>query len=105
METRDFSSELICDDQDLDTTFELVKVLIKHAEQVFSELPLERQNAPRKNKMDRLLEVLPDKFARQIYLELASNLSIPPKTADRYIKVLYEKGIIDKEGHDLYIKN
>jgi hypothetical protein len=78
--------------------------LIKHAEQVFSELPLERQNAPRKNKMDKLLEVLPAEFNRQIYLDFAFELSIPTKTADRYVKVLYEKGFIIKEGHDLYMK-
>jgi hypothetical protein len=104
METRDFGNELICDDQDLQTAFDIVKVLIKHAEQVFSELPLERQNAPRKNKMDKLLEVLPAEFNRQIYLDFASELNIPTKTADRYVKVLYEKGFIIKEGHDLYMK-
>jgi hypothetical protein len=104
METRDFGSELICDDQDLQTAFDMVKVLIKHAEQVFSELPLERQNAPRKNMMDRLLDALPPEFNRQIYLDFASKMTIPPKTADRYIKVLCERGFIDKEGHDMYIK-
>jgi predicted transcriptional regulator len=82
----------------------MVKVLIKHAEQVFSELPLERQNAPRKNMMDKLLEVLPAEFNRQIYLEIASKMTIPPKTADRYIKVLCERGAIDKEGHGKYMK-
>jgi len=104
METRDFGSELICDDQDLQTAFDMVKVLIKHAEQVFSELPLERQNAPRKNMMDKLLEVLPAEFNRQIYLEFASKMTISPKTADRYIKVLYERGFVIKEGHDMYFK-
>ncbi len=104
METRDFSNELICTDQDLQTAFEMIKVLIKHAEQVFSELPLERQNMPRKNMMDKLLEVLPHEFNRQGYLDLASKMAITTKTADRYIKVLYDKGFIGKEAHDLYIK-
>lgn len=104
METREFGSELFCTDQDLQTAFEMIKVLIKHAEQVYNELPMERHNAPRKNMMDKLLKVLPEQFNRQIYTELASEWSIPQKTADRYIKVLYEKGFIDKEGFDLYIK-
>jgi len=54
--------------------------------------------------MDKLLEVLPAEFNRQIYLEIASKMTIPPKTADRYIKVLCERGAIDKEGHGKYMK-
>lgn len=104
MEVGDLGHEIICEDQDLQTAFEIVKVLIKHAEQVFSELPLERQNTPRKNMMDKLLDTLPAEFNRQIYLDFASKLSVPTKTADRYIKVLCEKGFIYKEGHDLYRK-
>uniref|UniRef100_UPI004048898E DUF3987 domain-containing protein n=1 Tax=Algoriphagus sp. TaxID=1872435 RepID=UPI004048898E len=104
MESRDFGNELICTDQDLQTAFDMVKVLIKHAEQVFSELPLERQNTPRKNMMEKFLEELPPEFNRKIYLDIASKKMIPPKTADRYIKVLYERGFIDKEGHDMYMK-
>ena len=104
MDTRDFSGELICTDQDLHTAFDMVKVLIKHAEQVFSELPLERHNTPRKNLMEKFLEELPPEFNRKIYLDIASGKTIPPKTADRYIKVLCERGRIDKEGHDMYMK-
>uniref|UniRef100_UPI004047465A DUF3987 domain-containing protein n=1 Tax=Algoriphagus sp. TaxID=1872435 RepID=UPI004047465A len=104
METRDFSPELICTDQDLQTAFDMVKVLIKHAEQVFSELPLERQSTPRKNLMEKFLEDLPPEFNRKVYLDIASGKTIPPKTADRYIKVLLERGDIDKEGHDMYMK-
>uniref|UniRef100_UPI00404791B4 DUF3987 domain-containing protein n=1 Tax=Algoriphagus sp. TaxID=1872435 RepID=UPI00404791B4 len=104
MDTRDFSGELICKDQDLQTAFDMVKVLIKHAEQVFSELPLERQNTPRKNMIEKFLEDLPPEFNRKVYLEIASRKTIPPKTADRYIKVLLERGDIDKEGHDMYMK-
>lgn len=104
MDTRDFSGELICTGQDLHTAFDMVKVLIKHAEHVFSELPLERQNAPRKNMMEKFLEELPPEFNRKIYLDIASGKTIPPKTADRYIKVLCERGRIDKEGHDMYMK-
>lgn len=104
MESRNFGGKIMCRDQDLQIVYEMVKVLTDHAEQVFSELPLERQNAPRKNMMDKLLEVLPAEFNRQVYLEIASKKMIPPKTADRYIKVLYERGFIDKEGHDMYIK-
>jgi hypothetical protein len=104
METRDFDGELICYDQDLQTAFEMVKVLIKHAEQVFSELPLERQNAPRKNKMDKLLEILPAEFNRQIYLDFAAKMTIAPKTADGYVNLLYKRGCIDKVSHNHYIK-
>jgi predicted transcriptional regulator len=104
METRDFGIEIICDDQDLQTAFEMVKVLIKHAGQVLNELPMERHNASRKSMMDKLLKVLPEQFNRQMYTELATIWNIPQKTADRYIKVLYEKGFIDKEGFDHYIK-
>jgi predicted transcriptional regulator len=82
----------------------MVKVLIKHAGQVLNELPMERHNASRKSMMDKLLKILPEQFNRQMYTELASIWNIPQKTADRYIKVFYEKGFIDKEGFDLYIK-
>uniref|UniRef100_UPI004047E521 DUF3987 domain-containing protein n=1 Tax=Algoriphagus sp. TaxID=1872435 RepID=UPI004047E521 len=104
MESGNFGEKIICRDQDLQIVYEMVKVLTEHAEQVFSELPLERQNAPRKNMMNKLLDALPPEFNRKIYLDIASKKMIPPKTADRYIKVLYERGFIDKEGHDMYIK-
>ncbi len=54
--------------------------------------------------MEKFLEDLPPEFNRKVYLEIASEKTIPSKTADRYIKVLLEMGEIYKKGHDMYMK-
>jgi hypothetical protein len=82
----------------------MVKVLVLHSEKVFSELPLEKKQIPRKNIKVRFLEALPNRFNRQLYLDEAKKLGVADKTADGYIKGFCSQGAIDKERHDQYIK-
>jgi hypothetical protein len=97
-------AELTCDEKDFKSALEMVKVLVLHSEKVFSELPMEKKQVPRKNIKVRFLEALPNKFSRQVYLDEAKKLGVADKTADGYIKAFCSHGVIDKERHDQYLK-
>jgi hypothetical protein len=105
MENGHQGSDLLCEDQDFETAISMVKVLVQHSEKVFKELPEERKNVPRKDKRDQFFEALPIEFNRQKYLEVAKTLGIVNKTAERWIKAFYNKGVLNKEKHDKYLKN
>jgi hypothetical protein len=104
MEHGDFPELIICEDQDFQTTLEMIKVLVKHASKVFSELPEEKQLPKRRNQKERFLDALPKEFNRQGYLNIAASMSIPEKTAEGYIAEFCKKGLLHHEKKDHYIK-
>lgn len=103
LETGDVSSQIICEDADFNNTIQIVKLLVKHAAKVYSDLPEEPVKPKPKNRKERFLESLPHRFNRQGYLSIAVQLNIPDKTAQGYITDFVKAGILDKEGQDLYI--
>lgn len=65
------------------------------------------QNCRRKlsqphSRKEQFLDRLPEKFNRLDYLDLAKNLSIPARTAENYILILSQKGLIFNEQYDSY---
>lgn len=102
-ETGELSSQIICDEQDFQIVIEMIKVLVKHSGKVFSELPADLKPIKRKNRKEKFLEQLPKNFNRQKYIETATALSIPNKTAEGYITEFVKKGLIHRESQDLYI--
>ncbi|MBS0645932.1 MAG: DUF3987 domain-containing protein [Verrucomicrobia bacterium] len=103
LETGDISSQIICENADFNNTNQIVKLLVKHAAKVYSDLPEEPVKPKPKNRKERFLEALPHRFNRQGYLSVAVQLNIPDKTAQGYITDFVKAGILDKEGQDLYI--
>ena len=103
MEDGDLPESLICNEPDFQTTLEMIKVLVKHASKVFSELPEEKQMPKRSNQKERFLSNLPKEFSRQQYLAVAQQMSIPAKTAEGYISDFSKKGILHHEKKDHYV--
>ena len=46
--------------------------------------------------------MLPEKFNRPLYLDLAKSLSMPARTAEKYISTFNDKGLIFREQHGFY---
>ena len=103
MEDGELPESLICKDPDFQTTLQMIKVLVKHASKVFSELPEEKQMPKRKNQKERFLQNLPKEFNRRDYLSIAQKMNIADKTAEGYIGDFSKKGILHHEKKDHYI--
>ena len=105
---------LYCRDDDFHTVLLMMEVLLRHTGAAYKNLveemlrqPKETQNTAgtlRERKIERLLELLPQRFCRTEYLDKGRELSIPTRSADRYIVELCNRGKLDKQGKDLYIK-
>ena len=102
LETGDFSQQQVCLDCDFQAALAMVKVLVKHSGHVFSELPQVIKPTTHRNRKELFMDQLPEKFTCQGYLELANRLSIPKKSAERYIALFCEKHFIFREQYGSY---
>jgi len=102
MENANIESIMMCEERDFQTTIELIKVLVKHASKIYSELPEETQSPKRKNQKEKFLDTLPASFNRQQYLKIATSLNIPEKTAEGYITDFIKHNHIHREKKDQY---
>jgi len=103
LETGDFSEKQVCTDSDFQTALSMVRILVKHSSHVYSELPEDIKPAKPKDRKEQFLDKLPEKFSRQDYLELAKSLSIPVRTAEKYIYQFTEKGLLFRDQQNSYI--
>jgi hypothetical protein len=103
METGETSSKMICEERDFQASLAMVKVLVKHSSKVFAELPEDVQKPTRLNRKEKFLNKLPKHFNRQKYLEVATALSIPHKTAEGYVTDFCKSNVIHRESQDNYI--
>lgn len=103
LETGDVSSQIVCDDTDFNNTIQIVKLLVKHAAKVYSDLPEEPAKSKPKNRKERFLDALPYEFNRQGYLTIAKGMNIPDKSAQGYITEFVKAGVLDKPGQDQYL--
>ena len=97
---------IVCDDRDFRTTLTMVKVLLKHTENVFGQLPPSDSGTPpsRNELTSQFLLTLPEEFDRKMYLEVAKSLGIPPKTADKHVTRFLNHGNILRMKHGAYKK-
>jgi len=102
METGDISEVQICSDTDFQAAISMVKVLVKHSSHVFSELPQVVKPAKSDNNKEKFLDKLPLKFTRAKFIELARRISITERTAERYMVVFCEKGLVERKEHGTY---
>jgi hypothetical protein len=103
LETGDFSEIQFCRDDDFQAVLSMIRVLVRHASHVYSELPVDEKPTKPKDKKEKFLEMLPKKFNRQDYLDLAKSISMPDKTAEKYIYQFAEKGLICRDQINSYI--
>ena len=104
MESGNFSQKLECRDSDFQRVLSMIRVLVQHSSQVFSQLPAVDKSSMPKNRKEKFLDQLPAKFNSKEFIELAKSLSIHERTANRYIALFCEKGCICREQVDSYAK-
>lgn len=102
METGDFSEHQVCSDTDFQNALSIISILVKHSSYVFTQLPEDTKSANRQNKKEQLLDKLPGKFTSQEFLNIAKDLSITARTANRYIATFCEKGLLRREQAGSY---
>lgn len=102
MEDGEITQQLVCSDTDFENTLQMITVLIKHSNYVYTQIAQEKYTPRPRNKKELFLENLPSHFSRQGYLAVATSLGITDKSAQRYIKEFKDAGIIHPEGHDNY---
>lgn len=96
----EITQQLVCSDTDFENTLQMITVLVKHSNYVYTQIVQEKY-VP-KNKKELFLENLPAQFNRQGYLAAAISLGITDKSAQRYIKEFKDADIIYYDGHDNY---
>ena len=104
IDTGEVSSVLICNDSDFNTVMEIVKVLVLHAAYIFEQLPKDTTTQQPSNHKRQLLDALPSEFDRQTYLNIAGQLKIPAKTAEKQIARFAKAGLINHLAQNQYRK-
>jgi hypothetical protein len=105
MEDGDVNTTRECEEADFNNTMAMIAILIQHSSQIFNALPADTKLPTRSNRKERFLESLPSQFSRQDYLECATTLSIPHKTAEGYITKFVKAGLIHRDNHGKYLNN
>lgn len=95
---------LVCSDGDYHTAMSMLHVLLQHAAYVFGLLPQQQALSATLHPRMKFLQSLPQQFCRQDYLQVANNLSINEKTAEKWIEKLVANGFITKPSKNNYIK-
>jgi hypothetical protein len=103
MEDGDVNPKRECEEGDFNNTMTIIAVLIQHSSQVFNALPADTKLPTRSNRKERFLENLPSQFSRQDYLDSATTLNIPHKTAEGYITKFVKAGLIHRESNGNYL--
>lgn len=101
-ETGDFSVKQQCREEDFESALAIIKVLVRHASHVVSQLPEEIQTEKRGNKKEQFFEGLGKTFTHKDFIGLAKSLNIAERTAVRYIAVFCEKGFIRRDQLNCY---
>ena len=93
---------IICSDKVFDLSIKLTTdiLLVNSIEQLNK---ISRSN--KKSKQNLFLKSLPNKFDRKQAVEIASQIGIPKRSADGYLKIFQEKNKIIKQKHGSYHKS
>ncbi len=105
MESGNLVNPLICEERDFQNALSITEVLIQHAQKVFAELMQTSLVPKQENRQERFFANLPDTFTRKEYLEVATCLGIPDKTAQGYITRLIAKNLLSRDKQNLYAKS
>lgn len=92
LEDGDTTSPLLCSEVDYTTAIDITLCLEKHAIAVYQNLP--KQEKLKGVKQD-FYNALPNTFNRQEYLKVASTLNIIDKTAQKYIGIFKNEGLLN----------
>ena len=107
MDGKTKSDVLVCDDTDFRTVLIMDRVLLQHTANVLGTLPaIDSSSASKSQPANRQLffDMLPHDFNRSTYLAIASQLNIPPKTAEKQIARLCAHGQLTRISQGNYRK-
>jgi hypothetical protein len=79
------TNPLICNDTDLNTGLELVKIQIKHASKIYEVLSIKTTAPKQLNQKQQILNRLLSKFSRHNYLKTVKSFNFPDKAAEKHI--------------------
>ena len=102
MESGNFSQTQQCQDSDFQRVLSMIRVLVRHSSHVFSQLPAINNSAKPRDKKEQFLDQLPQKFNHQYFVDVAKSLSILHRTAERYIAIFCDKGLVRRDLHGIY---
>lgn len=105
MEDGDINPKRECEEVDFNNAITIIAILIQHSSQVFNALPADTKLTTRSNRKERFLESLQSQFSRQDYLDSATALKIPHKTAEGYITKFVKAGLIHRDAQGKYLNN
>ena len=92
-------------DHDMIAALWLTDTFMKHAIRLYQNLPVMRKESYRGNRFNRFFGTLPAIFDTSEAVEVASMLSIPDRTANRYLSELLEKNKLIKLRRGVYKKS
>ncbi len=107
MDGKEKSDIIVCDDTDFRTVLIMARVLLQHTAHVLGTLPaIDSSSASKSQPANRQLfyDMLPHDFNRSTYLAIASQLNIPPKTAEKQISRLCAHGQLTRISQGNYRK-
>ncbi|MEX0945260.1 MAG: hypothetical protein WD513_01100 [Balneolaceae bacterium] len=91
-------------DNDMIAALWLTDTFMKHAIRLYQNLPVMRKESYRGNRFNRFYGTLPAIFDTSEAVEVAGKLSIPDRTANRYLSELLEKNKLVKLRRGVYKK-
>ncbi len=103
-----FSTTLVCSDNDFQTARSMVEVLLKHTAKVYQLLPTNNVENTQGNKnqlKQQFFDILPPDFDKQTAITIAQKINIPLKTAERYLKQWCLSGQLNHILHGQYSKS
>jgi hypothetical protein len=100
-------SVLVCQDTDFAFALDTVDILLGHTADIYEKLPaVDDEVVEELLPLEiNFLNALPEEFDRKVFLSIASELTIIPRTADRYIKNLIQHKKVTKIKYNKYEKS
>lgn len=102
-ETGNLSRIITCSDLDFKNTKEIVTVLLKHSELVYSQTPKPRKLPKIKTIQEQILELLPLEFNRKAFYDCSKELNVPKKSADKLLDRLTKANFIQRRKRNDYV--
>ena len=101
-------SVLVCQDTDFAFALDMVDILLGHTADIYEKLPTVDDDEVVEELLPleiNFLNALPEEFDRKVFLSIASELTIPVPSADRYVKNLIQHKKIIRIKRNQYEKS
>jgi len=90
-------------DEDVVASLWIIDTLLKHSVRIYQNLPAMKENI-RGDRYTRFYDVLPIIFDTSQALDFASKISLPARTANRYLSTYLENNYLNKLRKGVYYK-